>query len=93
MNTCYGKTRAQAVAPGPAPKHIAQHRPCSTQDVLPSAIPGFVLGGLALLGFCFTLAAVLLSLCCRCCRRRTGTGTAKQVGSRLDCVRKGLQGF
>lgn len=48
------------------------------EDVLPSAIPGFVLGGLALLGFCFTLAAVLLSLCCRCCRRRTGTGTAKQ---------------
>lgn len=50
------------------------------QDALPSAIPGFVLGGIALLGFCLTLAAVLLSLCCCCCKRRTGGGSVKKVG-------------
>ncbi|KAL4442089.1 hypothetical protein ABPG77_011350 [Micractinium sp. CCAP 211/92] len=48
------------------------------EDALPSAIPGFVLGGIALLGFCLTFAAVLLSLCCCCCKRRTGGGSVKK---------------
>ncbi|KAL4427881.1 hypothetical protein ABPG75_001970 [Micractinium tetrahymenae] len=44
------------------------------EDVVPSAIPGFVLGGLALLGFCVTFAALLLSACCCCWRRSSGGG-------------------